>query len=526
MRISARSAIIPAIGAIAAGLIGAVPGAAATAATTAKTVTVRIDGLNRDGKVVAAQGVTLVGTSGFPITGEDTARVTPQRYLIGAQIPTLSGQQTTSETLVVASVRVRAGGTITLNARHGRLLRVSLAGATAGEQNLIASACLATPGGADSMPAEAYGSPGVPVYVVPMTSGRVSFSYLDQRQSASGVSYDLFGSVRGRIPSAPVYRQDASRLARVDVVLKGGADPTANAGYTVQPGNNVICDVGTEFGAEESVPLSAVDYRTAGVWTTDVTMSSTSGRQWDVLWEARRYQPGRRYSDAFGGAVVGPSGDFPRIEGNIVNFTPNRLFADPNLSVSGGTDASTTVVTLRLHGHLVHRQKVLGNCSTCFQTTLHRAGWYEMSVGSHRSFSAGLLSPTVQLTWRFHVTPTAPAGQWVSFPLTETVFQPEGLNLTNQAPANGHTTVRVLVDRAGTPQLSPAPKYPLRTVQVEISTDGGETWKSVRLTKDGGAWLATIPDPASGYVSLRSVVTDTHGDSTIQTIDRAFAISG
>jgi hypothetical protein len=35
-----------------------------------------------------------------------------------------------------------------------------------------------------------------------------------------------------------------------------------------------------------------------------------------------------------------------------------------------------------------------------------------------------------------------------------------------------------------------------------------------------------VHDPASGYVALRSVVTDTRGDSTTETIYRAYAIAG
>jgi len=131
----------------------------------------------------------------------------------------------------------------------------------------------------------------------------------------------------------------------------------------------------------------------------------------------------------------------------------------------------------------------------------------------------------VSLAWRFHVSPAAPAGNWVSFPLTETVYQPEGLNLQNQAAAGGHTVLRITVDRAGR-ALNPARRYRLRTVRVQMSVDGGASWRTLTLTRQGRYWLATVPDPASGYVSLRSVVTDVHGDSSVQTIYRAFAVAG
>jgi hypothetical protein len=34
-----------------------------------------------------------------------------------------------------------------------------------------------------------------------------------------------------------------------------------------------------------------------------------------------------------------------------------------------------------------------------------------------------------------------------------------------------------------------------------------------------------VHDPATGFVSLRSVVTDVHGDRTEQTVYRAYAVS-
>jgi hypothetical protein len=40
----------------------------------------------------------------------------------------------------------------------------------------------------------------------------------------------------------------------------------------------------------------------------------------------------------------------------------------------------------------------------------------------------------------------------------------------------------------------------------------------VTVSRHGSTWLTVVHDPASGYVALRSVVTDSHGDSTAQSI--------
>jgi hypothetical protein len=508
------------------GLLAGGPPLSAANAAAASRVTVHIKGINRDGKVVAAQGATLIATNSFPILVNNTARVTRQTYLVGAQIPTFAGKLVTSETLVVQFVRIRARGTIVLNARHGKKLRVALRGAAGAEQNLTAAACLYSSPGGDAGPIAAGGGPGTPVYVVPRKSTRIGFSYLADLQSHAAVNYLLYGTANGRIPARPDYQQSVRRLARVNVTLKGGADPTATGVLNVQPAADSQCGYATSFGGSTFGPYSAVDYRTAGEWTTSIqTQANPPARQGSNFDETHQYRAGRHYSETFGSAAVGPSGDFPEIEGNIFDFSPVDMFNDPNPQLSGGADASTNVITLRLHGHLVRKQTWYNNCQTCFQLSLHKAGWYHLSVNSRRWQSNRLLSPKVAVTWRFHVNPSAPAGQWVSFPVTETVYQPRGLNLTNQAPADGRTVLRITVDRAGG-QFSPAPRYRLRTVRVQMSVNDGATWRALKLTRRGSYWLATVPDPASGYVSLRSVVTDVHGDSSVQTIDRAFAIAG
>jgi hypothetical protein len=46
----------------------------------------------------------------------------------------------------------------------------------------------------------------------------------------------------------------------------------------------------------------------------------------------------------------------------------------------------------------------------------------------------------------------------------------------------------------------------------------------VRLAGSGSEWLAKVRHPASGFISLRSTVTDIKGDSTVETINRAYGV--
>jgi hypothetical protein len=47
---------------------------------------------------------------------------------------------------------------------------------------------------------------------------------------------------------------------------------------------------------------------------------------------------------------------------------------------------------------------------------------------------------------------------------------------------------------------------------------------ALKASNAGGYWLVSAPDPASGYVALRSTVIEVKGDSTEQIIYRAYGI--
>lgn len=111
-------------------------------------------------------------------------------------------------------------------------------------------------------------------------------------------------------------------------------------------------------------------------------------------------------------------------------------------------------------------------------------------------------------------------------PVTATRFVPRGLNPRNQATPGAATVVEVSVVRPGQSGYISPPRYSLRTVRVQASVDGSRTWQTVKLVRHGGNWLATVHDPASGYVALRSTLIDSRGNKSVETIYRAYAISG
>ena len=167
---------------------------------------------------------------------------------------------------------------------------------------------------------------------------------------------------------------------------------------------------------------------------------------------------------------------------------------------------------------------------TYLQKTATTAGWYNFDVSAtrwnpHGTEPADLLSPRATLNWHFYIRPVPPAGNETDFPVTVTTYEARGLSMTNQAEPGVTTTVEFQVVRNGGDGTA-ARHYALREVRVLASFNGGQAWHRLPISRSGRSWLAVVHDPASGYVALRSIVTDVKGDSTTETIDRAYAIAG
>ncbi len=518
-------------------VVGSAAGNLATAATTApasaarptvsaRPVTVRLTGLNRVGHVVSVPGAQLLEVDGSATSYQGLpVTVNPGRYIIAAEVPTYAGRTVTSQTLVVRVVRIRKSETIRLDARAGRRLRVTLTGAHAQDQYLAALACLTNqPGSSAQAEGGAWGGNGVVVYAVPTTSSYiVRFSYLNILQSAAGAHYYLVGSSRAhRIPSRLTYSQRADRLAKMAMVLRGGAFGSASFDWGITSGG-VQSFCGSGQNAQVMQPQSWLNYLTPGTWTTNVETYAQGGNGSlngdSAFYNVRRYRAGASYRDVFGAAAAGPSSDFPAMAASHFQYGPS-LFGSPGVT-GGSFCCAATAITLRLGKHVV---------KPLFYTTLHRAGWYTLTAIARRTFPGGrtpadLLSPVVAVNFRFRATPTAPGtGNWQYVPLTDMQYQPLGLNIDNRAPAGGTTVMQILIQRPGNAG-TPTRVYRLSSIRLQVSVDGGKTWRSLQIVRSHGTWRAMVHDPATGFVSLRSVVTDVHGDRTEQTVYRAYAVS-
>ncbi len=505
-----------AIGALTAGALSDASAATATPAT------VRLTGLNRAGKVVDVTQAELMEQQpqqGFPILYQGSpVRVDPGTYIIATEVPTYAaGDKVISETLVFRKISIHGGTTIRFDAAHGEQLTVALAGATASNEFLEAGVCLAI-SPSDEVGEAAAGGAGVAVYAVPVKSGNISFGYLSILQSQAGATYYLTGSARNEIPSRLAYRQNAAGLAKLTMMLRGGAFSTADMDWAIQTGTSTsLCSSGQDTQA--TAPQSWVNYLTPGTWTT-----SALERDAYAFYATRDYRAGHAYTDAFGAAVVGPVDDFPGFTASDDQFSWSPLLG------SAGLDGSS-ICCDRFNGTLKAGSDVIKRVTngSSLNATLHQDGWYTLTAAVTRTLPAytpaDLLSRQLAVSYRFHIPPSPPGnGSEEYLPLTDAEYQALGLNLENRAPAGGTTKLVISVSRPGDAGVA-TPVYRLKSVTVYASINNGTTWQRLALKAVDGSWLATVHDPSSGYVAIRSVVTDVHGDRTEQTVYRAYAVS-
>jgi hypothetical protein len=66
----------------------------------------------------------------------------------------------------------------------------------------------------------------------------------------------------------------------------------------------------------------------------------------------------------------------------------------------------------------------------------------------------------------------------------------------------------------------------LTAARVSYSYDGGETWAAAATAQQGDRWTATVnrADAAGKPVTLRTELTDAHGNSVVQTVTDAYAV--
>ncbi len=482
--------------------------------------TLTISAIDRDGTAISVNADVDSKSGTSYLSSGNSVQVPAGTYEVAAQV--WRPADGNSQTLVADQVKVTGNTHVTLNAQGAVPVDATLSAAGATQQDQTVSVCIGH-GSSENELAGYLVEPGGTAYVKPMTASVLSTVY-QTYWTGIGTIYEQAGAFHGGIPANPTYHAAPAGMAKVNLQLR----PFEN----VTPLQAVIetydyCGTTTESVA--SLPDIYTDYRTPGNWDTNLNFGPNQNTIHRDLWNQANYLGGHTYTNIFGGAVTGPQADFPEIDESSVVYSPVNTFSDQGVRLGFDEEGKATITLTR--GATVVKTKTIkfwGN-STQFSAHAKKKGWYTLTANATRwnpsgSLPAGyLLSSTISQAWRFKFAPvTGHSINAEAIPGVVTEFLPQGLSWFNAAQGGSTTAIKVHILRGGGQPVA-TPKYRLKTIKFQASFNGGATWQTLVATAHKGYWLINVAEPVvTGYVSLRSVVTDSHGDSSTETIIDAY----
>ncbi|MEU9506852.1 S8 family serine peptidase [Micromonospora sp. NPDC048170] len=493
------------------------------------TVTARH--LNRAGALTGEHGTTLISLDGYDThdvydpDGTAEVRVPKGRYGLVSWVYELDGEELTGITqLVQPELAVAEDTRITLDARRGRPVRMSVPQRSATPVLVVADAHFLTEEGSYSFSIVDSDFTGLYTAGLGRTVSRerflatVSSQWADRGAASSPYLYALSEPVPGQMPTGLVRHYRARDLATVTHRFNGGS-PGLTTERMVFPRQDP--DVG---GWAIVLPTATPGQRVEHHNTRDVRWSSelNFGVPADDGWldlkailfsEERSLRAGRHYRESWNSAPYGPS--FPQAgitrQGDRVEVSlPLHSDAEGH---PGGSIADTARTALYRDGVLVGEtpDPAYGG----FDVPPGAAD-YRLEVLSKRSFTD--LSTEVAATWTFrsrHVAGDDPA----ALPASAIRFAPR-LDANNAAPAGRSFVIPVTVQRQ-----PGAPSARVAALTVDVSYDGGKTWQQARVRPGGQGWAATVRHPAGvGHVSLRATARDTAGNTVTQRVIQAYRL--
>lgn len=473
-------------------------------------------GVARASQIIAlnvAQNSEFAGNSGRAFSVPDG------QYAVIAGIDDNGTVETLAESIV--NVSGRATTKVTLDGRKGRLVKVTLNGKRVTD-NVLVSVCAGPDGLAN---VEGF-QPGGAMYVVPSTSHVFTSAY-----TAVGQGAVLSGFAVG-VPSGLGGTWKTSQLARVTTTVRSGEQDAFYTYYDLAreqpPGSNNLCAADpNELVSGVAAPYRVTELVTPGFWLVRTDDQANPGFVGFYYLSNQHFVARHSYAYTLYAAAWAPFGSIADLRPDAIDFG-FPMFADPGGNGSEGSEKGT--LALSVNGHLLAKRAEtdFGNQAQDFYIPTSKSGWYTLTDDEYRyypglSFS-GILSPRVTFAWHFYAVPSTVGTE---FRLTDGFwpsFVPLGLSLTNSAPPGSKTTLRLRFARQSF-DTNNIPRDTVTKVQVWASADGGRHWKSMTVHHTSAGWIAVVPNPAAGDVSLRVLATGSHGDTSSETIYKAYAIS-
>ncbi|MCW3841385.1 S8 family serine peptidase [Micromonospora yasonensis] len=352
--------------------------------------------------------------------------------------------------------------------------------------------------------------------------GAVSSQWADLTVASSPYLYATSEAMPGRFPTGYVRHYRQRDLATVVHRFRGG-QPGTEAERLVFPESNHNIG-GWAIGLPTTVPGQRVEhYSTAGMrWSTELDMGTRDDEGWlnpqtALFAYGVRYRPARTVREDWNAAAYGPSFPRPRWPGEGITRNGDAILVDLPLfsdaaGHAGGSVTDAQRIALYRDGVLVGES--YGGYGE-FEVPAGAAD-YRLEASATRGFTD--LSTEVAASWTFRSRHVA-GDDWQRLPAMAVRFAPP-LAVDNSAPAGRTFSIPVTVERQ-----SGAPAAKVAKLTVDVSYDGGKTWRKADLHRQGAGWAAVVRHPAGpGHVSLRATARDSAGNTVTERIIQAYRL--
>lgn len=317
----------------------------------------------------------------------------------------------------------------------------------------------------------------------------------------------------------------SGQLATVTAAHAAHVNGLAGKGSNAHPAGSVF-RIGTIVQPTFDLPFTRTE------WYNNDSGSRWESRFTDYLGTSQSYvdmdsaptafSPGTTTTQTWNKPVYGPSlGALARPDHHVTRNGDVIQFYPPLLGDNAGRAGfpwfgSSGQLTLK------RGTEVLASVPYPYPPTLAYAyvppelNTYTLEATLTRDAPPAILSTQISAVWTFR-SATVPWNQYTRLPLWYVNFRPT-LNASNSAPAS--TLFSVPLTAAAQPTSSPGS---LSTITVQYSLNDGASWTNASLTGSGANRTARVNHPAgSGFVSLRTTVTDSAGNAVTQTVIRAY----
>ncbi|MCX5067466.1 S8 family serine peptidase [Micromonospora lupini] len=504
-----------------------------------ESYTLTVEHRNRAGARTGESGSTLVGLDSFAWWDLDSAdgvasvRVPKGHYGLTSVVyePAPDGAQGATSVLAQPELTVDRDTRIVVDARRTKPVRTTIPEPGAVPELIDISGNFTADDGsaytigiwADTFTGLTSGQLGKPVSDERFVS-TISSQWIKPDTANTPYLYSLAEAIPSRLPTGFVRDYTRRDLATVVHRFRGG-QPGLEAERTVYPVLEYNVG-GAALVLPTVVPGQRVEhYNTRGVkWESDIYFGTRDEDGWlnpqTALFSVpTAYRAGRTVQEIWNQAPYGPSFPAPRWPEDSVTRVGDTILVNlPMFSDAAGHPGASLVDSERTElwrdGKLVGESEYSGYGEF---TVPPGTANYRLVTSAKRSVTD--LSTEVESTWTFrsgHVAGDTPA----RLPLSAVRFAPP-LRVDNSAPAGQGFVVPVRVQRQ-----PGAPAARVDTLTVDVSYDGGKTWRNVKLVRaPGDGWLAVLRHPAApGHVSLRATARDTAGNTVTERIIQAYLL--